>query len=279
MLSVRDITAGYDDRPVLRDVGVSVAPGEFLGLIGPNGCGKTTLLRVIGGVLPAMKGQVLIEGNDVRSIGRRKLAKVLARLMQDISPGMAFTVSELVLMGRSPHLPRIGSETERDYEIARQTMQLCDVLHLAERPITEISGGERQRALIAMCLAQEPRALLLDEPTSHLDIGHQLSVLDLIARLNRETGVTVVAVLHDLNLAAEYCHRLLMLDQGQVAALGTPAEVLTAELLLKVYGAAVLIERNPLSRKPHIVCTAGINCREDESLPENTFIQTKEIEK
>lgn len=257
MVSVQDIIAGYDGHPVLQDVAVTVAPGEFLGLIGPNGCGKTTLLRVISGALPTMKGRVNIQGNTVREIGRRKLAKIMACLLQDLTLDLAFTVREVVLMGRSPHLPRIGGETKRDFEVARHVMELCDVSHLAERPITEMSGGERQRVLIALCLAQEPRVLLLDEPTSHLDIGHQLSVLNLIAKLNRQTGVTVIAVLHDLNLAAEYCQRLLVLNEGRVAALGTPSEVLTAEMISTVYGAKVLIERNPLSSKPHVVLAAG----------------------
>ena len=258
MVSVEDIVAGYDGRPVLRDVRFDVAPGEFLGLIGPNGCGKTTLLRVISGVLPTMKGQVRVEGSGVREIGRRKLAQIMACLLQDLSLDLAFTVREVVLMGRSPHLPRIGGETARDFDVARRVMELCDVSHLAERPITEMSGGERQRVLIAMCLAQEPRVLLLDEPTSHLDIGHQLSVLDLIAKLNRQTGVTVIAVLHDLNLAAEYCQRVLVVDEGRVAALGTPAEVLTAGMVSTVYGTTVLVERNPLSGKPHLVLAAGV---------------------
>jgi iron complex transport system ATP-binding protein len=257
MVFVENITAGYDQRPVLRDVSLRVAPGEFVGLIGPNGCGKTTLLRVLSGVIPTMAGRVLVADSDVRQINRRKLARIMACLLQDFSIDLSFTVRELVLMGRAPHLPRIGSETPRDFEVAERAMALCDVSHLADRPITEISGGERQRVLIALCLAQEPRVLLLDEPTSHLDIGHQLSVLDLIARLNRQTGVTVIAVLHDLSLAAEYCQRVLVLNAGRTAALGTPAEVLTAEMISTVYGANVLIERNPLSGKPHIVYAAG----------------------
>lgn len=259
MISVQNIVAGYNERPVLRDVGFDIAPGEFLGLIGPNGCGKTTLLRVISGVLPISAGQVSVRGSDVRQIGRRQLAQIMACLLQNLSLDLAFSVREVVMMGRSPHLPRLGAETKKDFEVVRQAMHLCDVSHLAERPITEISGGERQRVLIAMCLAQEPKALLLDEPTNHLDIGHQLSILDLIARLNRQTGVTVVAVFHDLNLAAEYCQRLLVLDEGRVAAIGTPAEVLTAEMISKVYGATVLVQPNPLSGKPHVVLAAGMN--------------------
>jgi iron complex transport system ATP-binding protein len=259
MLAVENVIAGYGGEPVLRDVALHVARGEFVGLIGPNGSGKSTLLRVISGVLATTEGHVRVQGTSLREIGRRKLAKTMACLAQDFSLDLPFTAYEVVLMGRSPHLPRIGGETHRDFEIARQAMKLADVQHLAERPITEISGGERQRVLIAMCLAQEPEVLLLDEPTSHLDIGHQLSILDLITRLNRQTGVTVIAVFHDLNLAAEYCQRLLVLDRGRVAALGAPQDVLTTEMISQVYGTKVFIEPNPLSRKPHVVLTAGVN--------------------
>ena len=259
MISIEDISAGYGSRPVLRNVSFHVARGDFVGLIGPNGCGKTTLLRVISGVLPPSSGRVRLRGSDLREIGPRKLARVMACLPQQFSLDLAFTVRELVLMGRSPHLPRFGGETGRDFETARGAMELADVSHLADRLVTEISGGERQRALIAMCLAQEPEVLLLDEPASHLDIAHQLSVLDLIARLNGRTGMTVVAVFHDLNLAAEYCRKLLVLNEGRVEASGRPQDVLTAEMILRVYKATVAVQPNPLSDKPHLVLTAGVN--------------------
>ena len=257
MLSLTNVSAGYGRRHVLQDVTWSVAPGEFVGLIGPNGCGKTTLLRVLSGVLPMTAGEVRVRGTQLREIDRRQLARTMACLLQDLSLDLAFTVREVVLMGRSPHLPRFGSETPRDFQLAQQAMERADVSHLADRLVTELSGGERQRVLIAMCLAQEPQLLLLDEPTSHLDIGHQLSLLDLIAKLNRETGVTIVAVFHDLNLAAEYCRRLLVLERGRVAALGTPEEVLTADTIQRVYGVTVRVQRNPLSGRPHVVLAAG----------------------
>ena len=253
MLSLQNIIAGYAGRLVLQNVSVNVTAGEFIGLIGPNGSGKTTLLRVISGVLPARQGDVRLGGRNLREMSRRDVAKRVAHLLQECATGMAFSVREVVLMGRSPHLPRFGRETQRDLAIVERALKMANVSHVAERPITEISGGERQRAFIALCLAQEPQVLLLDEPTSHLDLGHQLSILNLIRNLNRQARMTVVAVFHDLNLAAEYCDRLVLLDQGRLVAAGTPADVLTTEMILNVYGVNVLVECNPVSGGPHIV--------------------------
>jgi len=259
MLSIENISAGYDAEPVLHDVTMKAEAGEFVGLIGPNGSGKTTLLRVISNILSPEKGQVLLDGVKLQKITRRNLAKTMACLSQDLSLDLSFTVGEVTLMGRTAHLPRIGTETHKDIEIAESAMALADVSHLADRLITEISGGERQRAFIAMCLAQEPKVLLLDEPTNHLDIAHQLSTLDLIRKLNRKNGMTVIAVFHDLNLAAEYCDKLLVLDKGAVESFGPPETVLTSDMILRVYGARVFVEQNRVSNKPHIVLTADMN--------------------
>jgi iron complex transport system ATP-binding protein len=257
VLSVKNVSAGYGRKLVVRDVTMRVAEGEFVGLIGPNGSGKTTLLRVISGVLAPSEGEVLLRDAPLRTIGKRRLAQMMACLPQELASDLAFTVREIVLMGRSPHLSRIGRETRQDSEAAEKAMALADIADIADRFMTEISGGERQRAFIAMCLAQEPQILLLDEPTSHLDVGHQLSLLDLVKRLNRRSGMTVVAVFHDLNLASEYCDRLLLLHQGRAEALGSPQEVLTAEIIRRVYQAKVLTEPNLVSGKPHIVISAG----------------------
>ncbi len=259
MLSIRNVTAAYGRKVVLDGVSVEVGDGDLLGLIGPNGSGKTTLLRVLSGVLPPREGRVLLRGTDLREVGRHRLARTMAFLPQNLTLDFSFTVREVTLMGRSPHLPRMGRETRRDLEIAEQAMERTGVAHLADRIITELSGGERQRVFIAMCLAQEPELLVLDEPTNHLDVSHQLSALDLIRKLNRRNGVTVISVFHDLNLAAEYCERLVVLDRGRVEALGPPEEVLTADMILRVYGVRVLLERNRLSDKPHVVISAGMN--------------------
>jgi iron complex transport system ATP-binding protein len=259
MLSIEKVVAGYGTKPVLHGVSVDVVDGEFLGLIGPNGSGKTTLLRAISGVVVPREGRVLLRGVDLQDISRRRLAQTMALLPQDLALDFSFTVREVTLMGRSPHLPRFGYETRRDLEIVERAMELTDVAHLADRIITETSGGERQRVFIAMCLAQEPELLVLDEPTNHLDIAHQLYCLDLIRKLNRQTGMTVISVFHDLNLAAEYCDRLVVLDHGRVEALGPPEEVLTAEMILRVFGVRVSVQRNGISDKPHIAVSAEIN--------------------
>ncbi len=257
MLTVENLHAGYGDKLALQDVTLAVAPGEFLGVLGPNGCGKTTLLRAIRGTLAPRRGRVRLRDRDVRTIDKRSLARTMAYLPQDLVIELDFTVRELALMGRSPFLSRFVQESDEDRRVAEQAMQLADVLHLAERAVTALSGGERQRTLIAMCLAQQPQILLLDEPTNHLDLAHQLSILDLIARLNRNQGLAVVAVFHDLNLAAEYCGRLVLLENGRVAAMGTPAEVITEEAIRRVYGVQVTVQPNPTSQRPHVVLTAG----------------------
>jgi iron complex transport system ATP-binding protein len=266
MLALRDVTAGYAGTAVLHGVSLAVDEGSFVGLIGPNGSGKTTLLRVASGVLAPTAGEVLLQGGRVDAIDRRELARTMACLSQELVLDLPFTVRQVVLMGRAPHLPRVGGESERDHTIAERCMALADVTGLADRPITETSGGERQRAFIAMCLAQEPHVLLLDEPTSHLDIAHQLAILDLIRGLNRDRGLTVVAVLHDLNLAAEYCDAVALLDRGAVGAFGPPAEVLTAEAIAAVYGAQVTVQTNPVSGRPHVIVAAGTNTRKDSGV-------------
>ena len=171
MLTVEQVDAGYGEVLALRDVTLSLAAGDFFGVLGPNGCGKTTLLRVLRGTLRPRRGSVQLDGRDLREIDARELARTMAYLPQELAIELDFTVGELALMGRSPHLSRFARESAADRRVAERSMELADVLHLADRPVTELSGGERQRALIAMCLAQEPKILLLDEPTNHLDLA------------------------------------------------------------------------------------------------------------
>jgi iron complex transport system ATP-binding protein len=257
MLEVRDVEAGYGDSLVLRGVSFRVERGEMLGIIGQNGCGKTTLLRVMSAVLPLRRGEVKIEGRPVQGMARRELARMAAFVSQDLVVDFSFDVREIVMMGRTPYISRFGWETKHDVDVVSRCMEFADVAPLADRPITDLSGGERQRAFIAMALAQEPRLLLLDEPTTHLDINHQVAIMDILRELNREHGVTVVMVSHDLNLAAEYCDRLLMLHRGVVAHDGAPEQVLTEEHIREVYGVKVRLQQNPVSGRPYVILVAG----------------------
>lgn len=256
VLKTRNIIAGYGRHRVLNDVSMDVARGQFVGLLGPNGSGKTTLLRVISGILRPQSGQVLLDGQDIARLSRRQLSRSVACLQQDVASDSSFTVREVAIMGRTPHLPRLGWESADDIRIAEEAMHAADIAHLADRPINAISGGERQRALFAMCLAQQPRLLLLDEPVSHLDLGHQIQLLQRVRTLSVEQRLTVIAVFHDLNLASEFCDQLLVLKDGKAIASGPPQEVITPAMVQDVYQANVLVETNRLSGKPHVVVTA-----------------------
>jgi iron complex transport system ATP-binding protein len=240
VLEVRGVTFGYGRQPLFNDVHLQVRAGEMVGLLGPNGAGKTTLLRLLSGVLSPQQGQVLLEGRDLQQWGRRGAAQHIAVVPQELHVPFAFTVEHMVGLGRTPYISLLGSPKKHDLAIIQQAMSAAEVTPLAGRVFNELSGGERQRVLVAMALAQEPRLLLLDEPTSHLDIKYQIDILELIQRLNRELGVTVVASMHDLNLAARYFPRLVLFQHGIVADAG-PTEVLEPRLLRRVYGVNVRV--------------------------------------
>ena len=252
MLEIKNLTCGYDSKPVLQDTNLKVKDKEVVGIIGPNGSGKTTLLRAVTRALKPKKGAILLEGKDIWQMGFRELAKRIAVVSQSLPTG-SMSVEEFVLLGRIPHLDRFQFlETKKDLEIARRSMGLTDTLRLKDQLIEEISGGERQLALISRALAQEPRLLLLDEPTAHLDITHQVAILDLIKKLNKDFGLTVIMVLHDLNLASLYCDRLILLHNGFIHKEGSPQQVLTYQTIEEVYKTIVVIKENPISSKPYI---------------------------
>jgi iron complex transport system ATP-binding protein len=257
LFKAEHVSGGYHEETIVHDVSFEIARGDFLGIIGPNGSGKSTLLRLLTRVLPLERGDVELNGEKISRMSVRELAKKVAFVPQDTFIHFPFRVEEIVLMGRIPHLKRLQFETQKDFLIAENAMTLTDVLPLRRKEIDELSAGERQRVIIAKALTQEPVLLFLDEPTSHLDIGHQVRVLDLLKRLNREKQLTVVIVLHDLNLASEYCDRILLLNEGRVFKEGRPEEVLTYANIEAVYKTVVVVNKNPISSKPYVLLVPG----------------------
>ncbi|MFA5089455.1 MAG: ABC transporter ATP-binding protein [Candidatus Omnitrophota bacterium] len=222
-------------------------------MIGPNGCGKTTLLRLASRILHPVKGEVCFRKENILRMGLKEFCRKVAFVSQDVGTDFSFTVMEIVLMGRIPHLKRMQFETKKDIEIVREALSLTDVLGLEGKRIDELSSGERQRVVIARALAQEPVLLLLDEPTAHLDIGHQIQVLDLLKRLNRKNNLTIVIVLHDLNLASAYCNRIALMNKGAIFKEGSPREVLTYQNIETVYKTVVLVNDNSVTGRPNVI--------------------------
>lgn len=240
------VSVGYrKDASVLSDVSFSIREGETVGLIGPNGSGKTTLLRALAGLLRPAGGRILVGGTDVMTIPAAQRSRMLATVPQELELPVAFTVEELAMIGRTAFLGRFAPPSNEDLNHVERALLYTDMIELRHRNVLELSGGEKQRAVMAMTLAQSPSIILLDEVTSHLDMKHRLEIMEIVQRLNREQNVTVLLSSHDLNIAAEFCARLLLLDHGALAADGTPADVLTPLLLKKVYSCDVRVERNP----------------------------------
>jgi iron complex transport system ATP-binding protein len=252
MVELKDLTCGYNGRFLLKDINLKIEQKELMGIIGPNGSGKTTLIRAITRILRPKKGNIFFEGRDIWKVDVSELAKKIAVVSQN-HPTNFMTVQEFVLLGRIPHFKRLQFlETKEDLEIAKNAMILTDTLRFKDRSLEEISGGERQLVFIARALAQQPRLLILDEPTTHLDITHQVTVLNLIKKLNTELNLTVIMVLHDLNLASEYCQRLTLLHEGKIYKTGPPDEVLDYRIIEEVYNTVVVVQKNPISFKPYI---------------------------
>ena len=231
LLEADTVSFGYGARQVLRTVSLTLLPGEILGVIGPNGSGKTTLFRLLSGILAPSAGTVRLAGRPLTAYRRREVARRLAVVPQDPTIDFPFTALEVVLMGRAPHLSALAFPRARDLAIAREAMARLEVAEVESRPLDRLSGGERQRVLLARALAQEAEVLLLDEPTTHLDLRHQAGIHDVARALARERGHAVVSVLHDLNLAALFCDRLMLLAGGVVVGQGSPEAVLSVDAL------------------------------------------------
>jgi iron complex transport system ATP-binding protein len=259
--SLEDVTFSYSrgkraqSEAVLKGLSCLILSGRVLGILGPNGSGKSTLLKLLARVFQPQKGTIEILGESLSGLSQLDVAKRVALVPQETLQVFPFTISEMVLMGRSPHHQGWGGwhwEDSQDWAVAQNAMEELDVAHLGNRLVTEVSGGERQRAVIARALVQEPQILLLDEPTAFLDLHHQLDIARIIKRLNRERGLTVILVSHDLNLASQYCDQVLLLNQGRLAAMGSPQTVIKPEVLERVYGCSVLVDRHPQSGLPRV---------------------------
>jgi iron complex transport system ATP-binding protein len=259
LVELRDVSFGYAApsrrraRPFhLAPLSLRIAPGEILGVIGPNSAGKTTLIRLLTRVVRPEHGEVRLDGRRLDDIPGAALAREVAAVPQELPQAFPFTVGELVLMGRYPHAPARYFETEADRAVARAAMTATGVLELAALPLDELSGGERQRAVLARALAQEPRLLVLDEPTAHLDLRYQAECVALLRRVNRERGMTIVLVAHDLNLAAEVSDRLLLLAAGRAVRVGPPEQVLEEHVLREVYGCEVIVDKAVTGARPRV---------------------------
>jgi iron complex transport system ATP-binding protein len=253
VLEARGVSAGYDGRLVLDGVDLAVGAGECVGVIGPNGAGKSTLLKVLAGVVAPSSGEVLLEGRPVKSLGRREVARRLAGVPAELQPAFSFRARDLVAMGRHPYLGLLADLGPDDHRAIDRALAATECQAFAGRWFDQLSSGERQRVVLAQALAQEPRVLLLDEPTAHLDLTHQTQVLDLLKKLQEERRLAIVLVSHDLNLAAEYADRLLLLDGGRRRRAGPPEAVLDYRLVEEVYRMVVVVETNPVSGRPRVV--------------------------
>jgi iron complex transport system ATP-binding protein len=251
-IEISNVSFTYERKPTLAGVSATADEGSLTGIIGPNGSGKSTLLRIMGGILKPLSGSVMYDGVSISSMPPMRAAKVVGAVLQDTGAQFGFAVREIVEMGRFPYLGLMGKPTKADGAAVSIAMEMAGVASFANRSVSELSSGERQRVYIARALAQEPAALLLDEPTSHLDISYQFEIMEMLKSLT-DLGKAVVIVMHDLNLAGLYCDRILALKHGIVAALGVPDDVLTSENILEIYGVKAIVENHPSTSRPGIV--------------------------
>ncbi|MCJ7514602.1 MAG: ABC transporter ATP-binding protein [Dehalococcoidia bacterium] len=249
-LQLDNVSLGYDKQTVLRNISFEARPGEMLGIIGPNGSGKSTLIKGITRLIQPSRGKIFLNGSDVSGINRRELAQLVAVVPQNPTLPEPFTGLEVVLMGRTPHLGLLRYEGKKDLAIVKSSMEATHTLAFAERRVGELSGGERQRLTIARALAQEPKIILMDEPTANLDINYQIETLDLVRRLCRKKKLIVVLTLHDLNLASQYCDSLVALSNGTIYCQGIPQAVINAQTIKDVYGAEVYVYPHPVNKLP-----------------------------
>jgi len=275
-LKIRNLEFYYSARRILDHISFTTEEGRLIGLVGPNGSGKTTLLKIIDGLLKPKAGSIYLNGRKLQDMRLDEIAKTVAMVPQDHSASSEFTAFEIVMMGRTPHLGRFSMERDEDEWKVKRWMALTETLHLAERKMNELSGGERQRVIIARALAQEPKVLLLDEPTANLDVCYQLQIMSLVKSLVKRFGLIAVCAVHDLNLAARYCDELILLSDGRIVAMGKPIEVITAENLKKVFKIDAKVAYDPETESINIIPIKPLKV-ESSSAMEKRFIQRSQI--
>lgn len=250
---LENVTCGYGNKEVLKNISLEIEPGKIIGLIGPNGSGKTTFLRSLTKILAPRQGEILYKGKNLSKISPREYAREVAVIPQRIELPFNTSVEEFVSLARFAYLGRFENLVSKDRKIIEEILRLTDLSGLTTQDIREISGGELQRVILAQGFAQEPKVLILDEPTTHLDITHQIKILDLLKKMNRDSGLSIILSLHDLNLAAEYCDRLILLNERKIFKDGTPQEVLDYRSIEAVYKTLVVVKENPISKKPYVI--------------------------
>jgi iron complex transport system ATP-binding protein len=256
-IAAKNLSHSFGENLILRNVSFQVPKRDFFIIIGPNGSGKTTLMKIIAGILTPQNGELKILNRSINQYHRKALARTISFVPQMLFVDFPFTVTEIVLMGRSPYLGILGLEEEKDVEIANQAIAFTGLENLAHRKLDQLSGGEQQRVFIAKAICQEPDIILLDEPTASLDLAYQVRIMDLMEQLKTEKGITVVMISHDVNLAAMYADHLLLLHKGQVLCQGLPDEVITYQTLEAAYGCTLLVDESPLGKNPRVTLVPG----------------------
>ncbi len=252
IISVKNLNFSYNHNQVLNNLNFDIRKGDFISILGPNGAGKSTLVNLISKVLEDYRGIIEIDGRDIRKLDSRDVAKMIAVVPQYTNPGFNFTVSEIVMMGRHSYISRFGMEKEEDYNAVNQAMEKTEILSFANRKYSELSGGEKQRVIIAQTLAQNSSILLLDEPTSHLDINFQIEFINLFLSLNREEGKTIVGIFHDINLALQNSQKMMLLKDGRIFSFGIPESIISRESIKRIFGSDVFVGKNPVTQKLYV---------------------------
>ena len=256
-ISIKNLSYSYSKKNILNNISFDINKGEIFIVIGPNGSGKTTLMKAIAGLIKIKRNTISVFDNLYEQYSRKAIAKTIAFVPQQIPSDFPFTVEELVMLGRSPHLGILGLDQKEDLETAHESMEFTGILPFAKRRIPQLSGGERQRVFISRAICQQPSIIILDEPTAALDLAHQIKIMDLMEKLKAQKNMTIIMVSHDINLAAEYADSMLILANGKIISMGSPNEILKFEILEKVYGCNILIDQSPLGNMPRITPVPG----------------------